>query len=116
MTFRRANRRSKYGNRRTMAHGREFHSKLEASCYEELLLRQVVGEIKDLQCQVPVPITVNGVTVCKWIVDFQFIEQDRIVWRDAKGRMTDVASLKIKLAKALYPDMTIEIWKGGRMN
>lgn len=110
----RLQKRNKYGNKRAESNGLVFDSKLEAACYEQLVLLERAGEIQDLQRQVPIPITVNGRDVCKLVIDFQFWDKRNccLVWRDAKGLVTAFASLKLKLARALYPDVRVEIWKG----
>ena len=107
-------RRPKYGNRKTESDGHIFDSKLEARCYQELRLRERAGEIDELELQVRVPLQVGDKKVCAWVVDFEYYDHTikKLVWLDAKGLMTPVASLKIKLAKALYPNVQIEIWKG----
>ena len=107
-------RRPKYGNRKTESNGFVFDSKLEARCYSELRLRELAGEIEHLERQVRVPLQVGDKKVCAWIVDFEYWDKvsGKLTWCEAKGLMTPVASLKIKLAKALYPDVQIEIWKG----
>lgn len=107
-------RRSKYGNRKTASNGLIFDSKLEAGRWSQLLLLERAGEISDLQRQIPIPLTVNGKTVCKLVIDFQYWDEKRqqTVWEDAKGMITPIASLKLKLARACYPDMHIEVWRG----
>lgn len=105
----------KYGARKTEYDGKVFASKLEASCYIELRLSERSGEIKDLQWQVPMPLVVNGVTICKYIADFTFqrkttISKYEYVVRDAKGYITPEFRIKWKLAQALYPAFSWELW------
>jgi hypothetical protein len=106
-------RRSKYGNRKTEAHGLLFDSKLEARRYTELLLLQSAGEISGLERQVPVRLEVNGTLVCTWKVDHAYRRNCATVWEESKGKMTPEALNKIKLARALFPHQTIEIYKEG---
>lgn len=102
----------KYGAKAVERHGVCFASILEADCYDELLLLEAAGEISNLERQVSIPLTVNGVDVCKLVIDFQYwsIREGRLVWRDAKGIMTPAAALKIKFARAIYPHSRIELW------
>lgn len=90
-----------------------FDSKLEARRYGELVLLEAAGEISGLLRQVPWPLKVNDKLVCKWVVDFLYVAKDGTpVLEDVKGMITRDASIKIKLARALYPNIRIEIWKG----
>src|SRR5712691_7655822 len=73
----------KYGNRPTRVDDRTFASAWEARHYGELLLRQRAGEIRNLACQTPIPIEVNGVLVAKFVADFTYEE--------LTGRGTDVS-------------------------
>jgi hypothetical protein len=111
-------RRSKYGNVKTASKGVLLDSKLEADRYDELFLLQLAGEITDLRRQVWVSLPVNGMLICRWRVDFQYLDNrdGKLVWEDPKGKQTEPSRIKIRLARALFPNVRIEIWKGGRMN
>lgn len=104
----------KYRNVKTVRNGMVFDSKLEARRYGELLLLEAGGAIEHLERQVRVPLDVNGSKVCAWIVDFEYWDKGRgaLVWEDVKGMITRDAAIKLKLAKALYPEVLVEIWKG----
>ena len=109
MTFRPA----KYRNKKAEADGIVFHSKLERDRYLELKLLQQAGEVTDLELQVRVPLEVNGSKVCTWVVDFEYwsTEKQKLVWEDVKGHQTRESKNKMKLAQALYPDVSGEIYK-----
>lgn len=96
----RARRRSKYSNEPTEAQGMVFASKKEADRYQQLKLLEVAGEISDLRCQVPFPIRVNGVLICKYIADFTYTTKSGKVVEDTKGYRNSVYRLKAKLMKA----------------
>lgn len=93
-------RRSKFGNKLTTVDGRLFHSKREASRYIELKVLEKAGAIRNLECQVPVKVDINGKHCFKWIADFVYFEgQDRI-WEDVKGYRTSVYKLKKRVLEA----------------
>lgn len=102
---------SKYHNVKFVVDGFRFDSKREATVYQQLKLRQHVGEIRGLQCQVRFglyapdladedfeEIKSMRVLVSEYIADFVFIEvaTERRVVIDAKGLRTQVYRLKKK--------------------
>lgn len=93
--------RSKYNAKRTERGGLTFASKREADRYSTLVLRERAGEIRNLRCQVPVPIFVNGELVAKWIADFVYEEAPdwTVVHEDCKGFRTPLYKLKAKLVR-----------------
>lgn len=93
--------RSKYNARRTERGGRTFASKREADRYSTLVLRERAGEIRNLRCQVPVPIFVKDELVAKWVADFVYEEAPdwATVHEDCKGFRTDLYKLKAKLVR-----------------
>jgi Protein of unknown function (DUF1064). len=88
---------SKYGNQITEAEGKKFASKKEAARY--LSLRQD-PEVTDLECQVRLPIRINGILVCTYVADFRYRHNGEVVIEDVKGYRTDTYRLKKKLVKA----------------
>jgi hypothetical protein len=98
--------RSKYGNTPTELDRRKFDSKVEAVRYAELRLLQRSGRITELICQPEYPITVNGITVARYIADFEYMNQysERVV-EDVKSEATrtnPVFRLKKKLVEAIH--------------
>lgn len=101
----RANRFTKYGNRRVEIDGIKFDSMKEARRWQELRLLEQSGLIRDLRRQVPIKCDVNGEHICKYIADFMFeeladVNEWLLVVEDAKGFKTDVYKLKKKLVAA----------------
>ena len=94
--------RSKYGNRITEIDGIKFHSAKEARRYTELKILARAGVIKGLILQPRFPIVINGVKVCTWIGDFEYIEDGNRVIEDCKGYKTDVYVIKRKLMLAVH--------------
>lgn len=91
--------RSKYHAHPVTVDGRRFASKREAARYVVLRLKERAGQIRNLRCQVPVPIVVNGETVTRWVADFVYEEAPewRTIHEDCKGYRTDLYKLKKKL-------------------
>ena len=110
----------KYHNKKTVADGIKFDSKLEAERYLQLKELEKAGRITGLELQpcfelVPA-FEKNGKkwrrTVYK--ADFRYIlcEDCRIIIEDVKGSasvITDVFRLKQKLFEYRYPELTIKI-------
>ena len=93
---------SKYGNKRVEIDGHKFASKKEAGRYMLLRWRQDAGEISDLKLQPRYPMVVEGIKICTYVSDFEFVENGQIVTNDVKGVKTDVFIIKAKLFRALY--------------
>lgn len=100
----------KFGNQRVETDGYSFASKLEASVYQILKLREKAGELKILQAQDHVYLTDARIG---YIPDFKC--EDLITgldfWVEAKGYASDVWPLKKKLWK-FYGPGKLEVWKG----
>lgn len=97
---------SKYNSKKTVIDGETFDSKKEAARYQDLLIRQRAGEVRDLTRQVRMPLEIDGFLVCVYICDFRYEEWvSRFGWQkrheDVKGMRTPVYLLKKKLVKAL---------------
>lgn len=91
---------SKYGNQPTTVDGIRFDSKKEARYYEQLKIRQNVGEVAYFHRQVP--ITLPGNT--KYVVDFQVFHTDGTVeYVDVKGKQTESFRFKKRQVESLYP-------------
>jgi len=99
----------KYRNRRVQFRGMSFDSVGERDRYIALLQDQEAGRISDLERQVRFPLVVNGVTVCHYVADFQYVDKNALlVVEDFKGVATDIFKLKAKMFKAQYGfDITI---------
>lgn len=112
--------RRKYGNQPIVIDGIRFASRLEAAQYVDLRDRQARGEIRELKLQDRLSLAVNGIKVTTYVADFTYWEprpagQWKWVVQEAKGRMTDVARLKLRHAKAQYCGTEFRIiGKGGK--
>lgn len=112
------NRRSKYGNQKTVVDGIEFDSKKEAEYYCQLKLLKKAGEIKDIGLQprfeLQPAFEKNGVKYrpITYIADFVITNNDgttEIV--DVKGVETQVFKIKQKLFEYMYPDLSLKVIK-----
>ena len=110
----------KYHNKKTVADGIKFDSKLEAERYAQLKILERSGVIRDLELQPEyelIPSFKKGGKTWRRTVykaDFRYIlaDGDRIIIEDVKGStavITDVFRLKQKLFEYLYPELTIKI-------
>jgi hypothetical protein len=98
--------RAKYNSRKTTTNGKTFDSKKEAKRYEELLLLEKAGVVKNLRLQVNfelVPKT-KGERAVKYYADFVYEEDGRTVVEDVKGCKTQVYIIKRKLMKWRFPE------------
>ena len=110
----------KYHNKKTVADGIKFDSKLEAERYAQLKIMERAGVIRDLELQPSFELLPsfrkNGKTWRKTVykADFRYIlaEDDSYIIEDVKGStsvITDVFRLKQKLFEYKYPEYTISI-------
>lgn len=105
-----ARRGHKYHATPTVVDGLRFDSKAEARRYEQLQLLVRAGVIRDLQRQVPFPITVVNletgelIPVGTWRADFVYVQvaDGARVVEDSKGVRTETYKLKKRLIEAQY--------------
>ena len=103
---------SKYNSKKTVVDGQTFDSKKEANRYQELLLLEKAGVIKNLSRQVkfvliPSQRDENGKVVereCSYKADFTYEEEGGIktVVEDVKGYRTKEYIIKRKLLLYQY--------------
>lgn len=93
---------NKYHNHPTTVDGIRFDSKKEARYYEQLLIRQKLGEIQYFLMQVP--LRLPGGT--KYVVDFLVFftnPEKRPEYVDVKGTLTQVFKIKKREVEKQYP-------------
>lgn len=97
---------TKYHNRKTLYRGVQFDSRKEASRYQELLLLERAGYIRNLEIQPRYDLVVNGHKLGFYRADFRYEEvaTSQSITEDVKSPVTKTAvyRLKKKLVKALY--------------
>lgn len=92
--------------------GVKYDSKREAAHAAKLDLLIKAKEVKSWERQVKIPLKVEGVLIANYFIDFKvYFVDGRIEYHEVKGIETQVYKLKIKLAKALYPDRVFVIIK-----
>lgn len=95
---------AKYRNRVFEVDGVRWHSKREYERWLALKAMERDGLIRDLERQVTVPLVVNGVQVCRLVIDFRYydVQAGCVIHDDAKGFRTPEYRLKAKLYAALF--------------
>lgn len=104
--------------RRTDAEGTVKDSVFEMQRHGQLKLLERAGEIRNLRCQVPYSMVVNGVAIRRpWPADFVYEEldrRDRVTWRlvveDTKQFDTDGARWTRNLMLAIH-GITVKLVK-----
>ena len=90
--------------------GRVYHSKSEAKYAFELDALKAAGRIKDWTPQVAREIVVEGVKICKVVIDFEVIPIAGKPWYiEVKGVESEVYKLKRKLLRACFPDLDYRV-------
>ena len=98
---------SKYKNIKTVtSDGVHADSKREAARWEELLLLQQAGLIRDLLPHPSFPVYVNGSRVGRFTGDALYVEHGRLVVEDTKSTVTaghTAYRSRVKVFAACYP-------------
>lgn len=108
---------SKYRNKKVKIDMFVFDSIAESRRYKELAILEKAGHIKELKLQpkflLQESFKKNGKTYRKieYIADFQYIENNKTIVEDVKGKETDVFKLKHKLFEFKYPQLELKIIK-----
>lgn len=102
---------TKYHNRKTTYQGIQFDSIKELRRYQELILLEHAGHIRDLELQPRYNLVVNGQRIGYYKADFRYcdVATGNLVVEDVKGVRTAVYRLKKKLVKALYGIEIVEV-------
>ncbi len=106
----------KYGAVRTTIDGTSFASKKEANRYLELKMFQKSGQITDLVLQPSYVLQEgfckgkNKVRPIKYIADFQYMQNGKLIVEDTKGVETANFKLKRKMFWFRYPDVELLVF------
>ena len=76
---------SKYRSRGVRTEEGFFASQREYARWCELKLLQRAGEISDLRRQIPKPVWINEVEICRPVIDFAYTRDGAEVYEDVKG-------------------------------
>lgn len=103
---------SKYGNKKTKIDGYTFDSKRESMYYLKYKRQLIDGKITELTLQPSFLLQDKfkdrkGVShrAIKYVSDFKFVENGKIVVVDVKGHLTDVYKMKKKMFLFKYPNI-----------
>lgn len=94
--------RNKYSSQIIEFDGHKFRSKREYNYYLLLKAMQTLGQITDLQLQVPFELNQGGTHSLKYYADFVFIEEGVKKIIDVKGFRTALYRKKKKLMLKIY--------------
>lgn len=101
---------TKYNNKKTTISGITFDSKKEAERYLVLLSMAQEHRIEGLQLQPAFDLIVQGgKKVGKYIADFQYWDNGRLIVEDVKGIRTAVYRLKKKIVEAVHGIQIVEV-------
>lgn len=106
---------SKYRANKCVVDDIKFDSEKEASRYTELKLLEKAGVITDLKLQVPFVLQdafeINGekIKAIKYIADFTYYENGKLVIEDVKGVKTPVYNMKKKMFMYKYKQYIREV-------
>lgn len=93
-------------DRRVEWQGMTFGSKAELARWQDLVLMERSGVIRDLKRQVPFDLVVNGMLVCRYVADAVYTDglpgRERRVVEDTKGHRTEMYLMKKKLMRAVH--------------
>lgn len=94
---------SKHNATSTIYKGVRYQSRAEAEYAYGLDCRLSQKEIRAWTRQISIPFRVNGILICKYVVDFCLLHLDgSIEWVEVKGHETDAYKIKKKLFEATY--------------
>jgi hypothetical protein len=102
----RPNRKSKFNAKMREYNGVMYHSIREAKYAEQLDWQVKGGAIKNWERQVKLDLKVNGVLICRYVVDFKVINKmGGVELHEVKGFETADWKLKWKLLEALRDEV-----------
>lgn len=79
-----------------------YHSKKEAKRAFDLKMLEKAGVITDLKEQVSFDLIVNGMLICRYVCDFQYMKDGKLITEDVKGYKDKVYRIKRKLMLAIH--------------
>lgn len=107
---------NKYHAQKTWMKGKVYDSKKEANRSFQLELLAKMGKIENLQRQVPFVLQVGftnnqgkKIREIKYIADFVYMEDGKMVVEDTKGVKTEVFKIKEKLFQYKYPEIIFRV-------
>jgi DNA-binding sugar fermentation-stimulating protein len=103
---------TKYRNKPTEYRGRRYASKFEAEYAIGLDWKVKAGEVVKWIPQVKLPLVVNDVKICDYVIDFLVVDKTgKELFVEVKGAETKDWKIKWKLAHVLYPELNFVLVK-----
>lgn len=103
----------KFNNKKTEYNGVLYDSLLEVDYAKYLDVLKNGKAIKDWERQIPIRLVINGKLITKLIADFVITNKDKTIsYKEIKSPFTakqPLFRLKVKLLKALHPELDYEI-------
>ena len=90
---------SKYRAVKTEIDGRTFDSKKEANRYLDLREQQKAGLIKNLECQVPIPLMVRDKEIGVYVADFRYLRPS--TGRNKRLMVCEIEDVKSEVTRKL---------------
>lgn len=94
----------KYNSKGVRINGKFFHSAREGRRYQQLLVLQSIGHIRDLETQVPLTVFINGIKITTLRLDFRYtrVSDGKVIHDECKGFRTPEYILKKKMVEAYF--------------
>ena len=103
---------NKYHSKKATYNGYTYHSTLEANYARQLDWQIKEKEVKSWERQYKIDITVNGIHITNYFIDFKVYYTDgHVEYIEIKGFETGLWRIKWRLAQAMYPDYTFRLIK-----
>lgn len=102
----------KFRNRPVVVDGLRFDSQAESRRYLWLKAEQAAGRIRDLVVHPVYPLVVNGQPIGRFVPDFHYVRDGRVVVEDVKSPVTAalrVYQMKKRLLAALRGIEVVEV-------
>lgn len=97
-----AKKKNKFNAKKAVYNGTRYDSGLEAHVAEQLDFLLKAGELVEVKRQVKIPLMVNDVLICNYIIDFVVVDKyGQKKYIEAKGFRTALWEMKWKLCMAL---------------
>lgn len=96
----------KYHNVSQEFEGRRYDSRLEAKFAQELSWRKKAGEITEVIPQYKFDLSVNGLHITNYFIDFKVVNSDgSVTFYECKGVVLPLWQLKFRLTQALLNEL-----------
>ena len=103
-----ARRGNKYHAKRVVLDGILFASQAESVRYVQLKALEAVGDLHSIDVHPVYELWVRATKVGCYTPDFRYIRRGDATWtiEEVKGKATEAYRLRVKVFRALYPDLT----------